>query len=127
MILFTMRSPQQKYVGRKIAKEKARREGKVRNEKRSVRELADVFKALGNHYRVRILIAIFENPFITLDQINERVGGEFANISVHTKKLESVGFVKKRYVKRYVQHYLSEDGKYFTKFLIQNLSLSRKK
>ncbi len=122
-----MRSPQQKRIARKIAREKTIKEGKVRNEKKGIQELANILKTLGNRYRIKILVAIFENPFITLDQVNEIVGGEFANISAHTKKLESAGLVKKRYMKRYVQHYLSEDGKYFTRFIIRNLLLDGKK
>ena len=77
----------------------------------------DIFRALGNRYRLKIFLAVSKNPGITLDQINQIVGGEFRNISAHTKKLMHTGLIEKGYKGTYVQHQLTPLGKKVAKIV----------
>ena len=74
-------------------------------------EILDAFKMLGNEYRMNVLLALKRYPNITLEQINDHVGGDFKNIHVHVKKLSIAGLVNKKYKGNHVQHTLSEYGK----------------
>ena len=70
----------------------------------------DIFRALGNGYRLKIFLTVSKNPGITLDQINQIVGGAFRNISAHTKKLMHTGLIEKGHRGTYVQHHLTPLG-----------------
>ncbi len=74
-------------------------------------DIVQAFKIMGNQYRMNILLALEKQSNITLDQINGLVGGEFKNISAHTKKLFEAGLIEKKYIGVAVQHKLSEYGK----------------
>tara|TARA_B100001179_G_C18558264_1_gene389257 strand:+ start:376 stop:696 length:321 start_codon:yes stop_codon:yes gene_type:complete len=74
-------------------------------------ETIHAFKMMGNEYRMNMLLLLKEHPHLTLDQINEHVGGDFKNISTHMKKLSTAGLVDKKYLGNYVQHTLTEYGK----------------
>jgi DNA-binding transcriptional ArsR family regulator len=73
--------------------------------------IISAFKAMGNAYRMEMLLVLDKNPNITLDQLTELVGGDFKNNSFHTRKLARAGLVKKTYKGASVQHRLSEYGK----------------
>ncbi len=86
-------------------------------ERVSLEDWVTVFRALGNGYRLRILLAVFQDPGITLDQINQAVGGDFRNISAHTKKLVHADLIQKRYQGKHVTHTISPRGKTILSFL----------
>ena len=74
-------------------------------------EIINAFKVMGNNYRMNMILILKNKPGITLDQINELVGGEFKNISTHMKKISHAGLVNKNYKGKHVQHTLTEYGK----------------
>jgi len=74
-------------------------------------DIIEAFKALGNKYRLAIILELKRRPDITLEQINQHVGGEFKNISFHTRKLFIAGLVSKKYKGMFIEHKLTEYGK----------------
>ncbi len=74
-------------------------------------DLIEVFKVLGNTYRTSILFVIEKYPKITLDQINQLVGGDIKNISAHVKRMSVVQLIHKKYLNNFVQHTLTDKGK----------------
>ena len=74
-------------------------------------ETTNAFKMMGNDYRMNILLVLRDHPGLTLDQINQQVGGDIKNIHSHTKKLFNAGLIHKRYQGNAVQHTLSGYGK----------------
>jgi DNA-binding MarR family transcriptional regulator len=87
--------------------------------KKELIEIQQMFKMMGNDYRMRIMILLGQQDNLSLDQINEFVGGDFPNISSHTKKLESAGLLSKKYKNRFVLHSLTQNGKRALKALDQ--------
>ena len=106
-----MKSPQQKEL-----------EKRIQNPKRDVLEIENIFKGLANHYRIKILVFVYRDPGITLDQITELVKGQFKTISSHVKRLVLSGLVSKKYKGKFVQHYPTQLGKDLVKVIkdIQN-------
>lgn len=94
------------YSGMKFKKDK-----KLHIRRLEKREIIEAFKMLGNEYRMNMILTLNKESGLTLDQINERVGGDFKNISMHMKKLSSAGLVHKYYEGTYVHHILTEYGK----------------
>ena len=97
-----------------LQKEKA-----FRDPTKELIEIQQMFKMMGNDYRMRILILLGQQQGLTLDQINQNVGGDFANISSHTKKLEQAGLISKKYKNKFVFHSLTLNGKRSLKALNQ--------
>ncbi len=95
------------------------KEKAFRDPTKELLEIVQMFKMMGNDYRMRILILLGQKDKLTLDQINENVGGDFANISSHTKKLAQVGLIQKKYKGKFVQHSLTLNGKRALKALDQ--------
>lgn len=73
-------------------------------------EIVHAFKSMGNQYRMNMLLTLGIKKDLTLDQINQTVGGEFKNISAHMKKLTAAGLVDKKYEGNYVKHSLTQYG-----------------
>ncbi len=115
-----MKSIQQKNIEYKKKIKRDEKEAKTRKVFKNLKEIESIFKALSSHYRIKILVSIYKNKNITLDQINEIVGGDFKNISAHTKKLENFGLVNKKYFSTQVQHQLTADGVHFVKIILDN-------
>ncbi len=95
-----MKSPQQKAIERKFT-----------HPKRDILEIENIFKGLANHYRIKILVCVYNDPGITLDQITELTQGQFKTISAHVKRLVLSGLVLKKYKGKFVQHYPTQLGK----------------
>jgi len=81
------------------------------------KQLERYFKGSANHWRIAILLLLEKNPGITVDEIAERVGGNFKTISQHTLILLRAGLLNKKYKGRNVVHFLSPYGKKFAKFI----------
>ena len=102
-----MKSPQQKILERK----------RQEVESKSFPEIQTILKGGANYFRAHIMYTLLDQPGLTLDQLNEIVGGEFKNISFHTRKLHGFGLLYKKSVDPYVQHYLSNEGKLLAQFI----------
>jgi len=81
------------------------------------KQLERYFKGVANHWRIAILLLLEKNPGITVDEITERVEGNFKTISQHTLILLRAGLLSKKYKGRNVIHFLSPYGKRFVKFI----------
>jgi DNA-binding HxlR family transcriptional regulator len=97
-------------------------ENKIINPKRDILEVENIFKGLSNHYRIKILISVCNDPGITLDQITELTQGQFKTISAHVKRLVLSHLVSKKYKGKFVQHFPTRLGKDLFKVIknIQN-------
>jgi DNA-binding MarR family transcriptional regulator len=77
----------------------------------SFSELQNIFKLMGNHFRLSFLVVLGKHKKLTLDQINGLIGGSFANISAHSRKLHQAGLIKKEHRNNFVLHSLTLNGK----------------
>lgn len=75
-------------------------------------------KGIANHRRIDILLLIFQNRGITLDEIAKALSCNFKTISGHTLKLVNAGLVDKNYNGRSILHSISPYGKIFVKFIL---------
>ncbi|MFA4817250.1 MAG: winged helix-turn-helix domain-containing protein [Parcubacteria group bacterium] len=90
---------------------------KLEKNQKTPRQMERHLKGVANHWRISILFLISENEGISLDEINEKLGGNVKTISEHTKKLVQAGLVNKARSGRGVSHSLSPYGKRFLKFI----------
>lgn len=74
-------------------------------------------KGAANHWRIAILLVLDTHPELSVDQIAEKLGGTFKNISQHTGRLVYAGLLNKRSVGSSVVHILSPYGKKFVRIL----------
>ncbi len=81
------------------------------------KQLERYFKGAANHWRISILFVVKENDGLCVDDIANKVGGNFKTISQHTKSLVQAGLLNKKYKGRQVQHSLSPYGKSFLDFM----------
>ena len=81
------------------------------------KQLERHFKGVANHWRIEILLLVNEVDGITLDEITDRLQGNFKTISEHTKKLAQAGLLDKKYQGRAVAHSLSPYGQRFVEFI----------
>ena len=87
--------------------------GKLSN----LKDLEKYFKGVANHWRIDILIVISKNPGINLDQISQKLDCNIKTLSEHSRRLSHSGLVFKKYKDRFVEHYLSKEGKHFIDFI----------
>ncbi len=113
IVFIYMKSPQQKELERK----------KNEVHPKSFPEIQTLLKGGANHFRAHILFILLKNPGINLDQLNEQVGGDFKNISFHTRKLHDMGLIYKKNKGPFVQHFLSNEGILLARF-IESLTLA---
>jgi DNA-binding transcriptional ArsR family regulator len=84
---------------------------------KSARQLQRHFKGAANHWRIRILFVVADEDGITVEQITQRLVGEYKNISQHTHRLVQAGLLDKSYQGRQVTHKLSPYGERFVRFI----------
>ncbi len=107
-----------------LQKQKERLYKKEKNHEMDFLTTLEIFRAMSNSYRIKILIAVYQNPSISVDQINQIVGGDFKNISAHTKKLYQANLLYKDYKQNnFVLHRLSPNGKKMIKFLKEHSTI----
>jgi len=75
------------------------------------------FKGIANHYRIEIMLLIFKEKGLTVDQITRSLQANFKTISQHTRYLVQAGLLQKKYQGNWVAHTLSPYGKMFAKFI----------
>ena len=80
-------------------------------------QLERYVKGVANHHRISILFHIAKNEGITLDQITQKLNGNFKTMSEHRKKLTLAGLIDKKYIGNTVTHSLTPYGKKFHNFL----------
>jgi len=85
---------------------------------KKIRTLERVFKGAANHWRIKILLLISQNPGVTLDGIVSELKGVYKTISEHTRRLKIAGLINKSYKGRSVAHELSPFGKKMVKILL---------
>ncbi|MFH0712589.1 MAG: helix-turn-helix transcriptional regulator [Candidatus Jorgensenbacteria bacterium] len=81
------------------------------------KQLERYFKGAANHWRISILFVVEKNPGIAVEGITEELGGDFKNISQHTRRLVQAGLLNKKYLGRQVTHTLSPYGESFLRFM----------
>ena len=75
-----------------------------------VRRLERVFKGVSNHWRIKILLIILDNPKITLEGIVKKIKGNYQTTAEHVQRLKIAGLICKKYQGRSVVHNLSPYG-----------------
>ena len=75
------------------------------------------FKGIANHKRIEILLLVKDSEGITLEEIADRLKGNFKTISEHTRRLVQAGLLNKKYRGRQVAHSLSPYGQKLTAFI----------
>ncbi len=83
------------------------------------KQLERHFKGVANHRRIAILMLVFKNEGITLEQIAESLDCNLKTISEHTRRLAHAGLLNKSYKGRKVEHSVSPYGKIFCLFINQ--------
>ena len=81
------------------------------------KQLERHFKGVANHRRIAILMLVFKNSGITLEQISESLNCNMKTISEHTRRLVQAGLMNKSYKGRNVEHSVSPYGKNFCLFI----------
>ena len=81
------------------------------------KQLERYFKGAANHWRIAILAVVADDDGITLEEIADKLGGNFKTISQHTRSLVHAGLLNKKYRGREVMHSLSPYGNSFLKFM----------
>jgi DNA-binding MarR family transcriptional regulator len=81
------------------------------------KQLERYFKGAANHWRIAILLIVKNQGGITVEGITRELGGDFKNISQHTRRLVLAGLLSKKYKGRQVTHFLSPYGEAFLEFM----------
>jgi DNA-binding MarR family transcriptional regulator len=81
------------------------------------KQLERHFKGIANHRRIDILLLVKDFDGITLEDIAEKLQGNFKTISEHTRRLVQAGLLNKRYKGRTVAHSLSPYGQKLVRFI----------
>src|SRR3989344_3867244 len=89
------------------------------NKLKTAKQLERHFKGVANHRRIAILMLVFKNSGITLEQIAESLNCNIKTISEHTRRLVQAGLLNKSYKGRKVEHFVSPYGKSFYLFIHQ--------
>lgn len=84
---------------------------------KTARQLERYFKGVANHRRIAILLLVWKNPGISLDEISESLKCNFKTISEHTRRLVQAGLLNKNYKGNVVEHRISPYGKMFCDFI----------
>ena len=77
---------------------------------RQIKRFERVFKGIANHWRIKILLSIADNPSITLEEIVEKLKSNYQTTSEHVRRLSVAGLIIKKYRGRWVEHNLSPYG-----------------
>ncbi|MES2202885.1 MAG: winged helix-turn-helix domain-containing protein [Patescibacteria group bacterium] len=71
------------------------------------RKLERIVKGFANHRRIEILDVLKKEPELAVDEIAERLGSSYFNISDHLRKMAIAGLVLKRSDGLNVRHKLT--------------------
>jgi len=84
---------------------------------KTAKQLERYFKGAANHWRIDILRFVGRNEGAIVEEIAEKLGGNFKTISQHTRQLVQAGLLNKSYRGRKVAHALSPYGRKFIHFM----------
>ncbi len=84
---------------------------------KEARKLEQYFKGAANHWRLKIIICIAKNEGISVEELSDKLKGNFKTISQHTQTLHKAGLLDKKYRGRNVENRLSPYGKKFYSFI----------
>ncbi|MDP3696876.1 MAG: winged helix-turn-helix domain-containing protein [Candidatus Taylorbacteria bacterium] len=84
---------------------------------KTAKQLERYFKGAANHWRISILFSVLENEGFSVNDLADKLSGNFKTISQHTKSLVQAGLLNKKYKGRQVVHFLSPYGRAFLKFM----------
>jgi DNA-binding MarR family transcriptional regulator len=84
---------------------------------KTTKQLERYFKGVANYHRLDILLLVFQESGISLEEIADRLNANFKTISEHTKKLVQAGLLNKKHSGRSVGHFLSPYGERFVKYI----------
>jgi DNA-binding transcriptional ArsR family regulator len=76
-----------------------------------------IVKSFANKTRIEILKMIKQYPRLSVEDITEKISGEYKNIASHIAKLHTAELVKKRYTAHKVLHTITPRGAEVLKFL----------
>jgi len=85
--------------------------------KNPTRKLERMVRGFSNHWRIRILRLLAEQPELSVEEIAKKLGGNFKTIAAHIQKLAATGMVLKRSDDQRVRHALTPRAKSVLKFL----------
>jgi len=85
---------------------------------KTAKQMERHLKGVSNHYRIKILLLIAEQPGTTLDGIVDKIKANEKTIGEHTRRLQVAGLIDKNYRGKFREHFLSPYGKKLAKFLI---------
>ena len=83
---------------------------------KTAKQLERYFKGAANHNRLKILSLLSKTDGLSLEDIADKLNGNFKTISEHTRRLVQAGLLNKRQAGRCVEHFLSPYGKLFADF-----------
>jgi DNA-binding transcriptional ArsR family regulator len=78
-------------------------------EKNELDDVIDIFKALSDHSRVRILSTLTHNESLCVSYIAELLGMPISRVSHHLSTLKMLGFVKSRQDGKQVFYSIDDD------------------
>lgn len=73
-----------------------------------MKELTNIFKALANERRLRILKLLLAERELTVSEISERINLSYKSTSKHLIQLERAGFLKNRMVSLNVYYSIAD-------------------
>ena len=83
---------------------------------KTAKQMERHLKGAANHYRIEILLLIFERDDITLEDIVETFDANEKTIGEHTGRLYQAGLSNKKYRGKFAEHTLSPYSKTFVRF-----------
>lgn len=81
------------------------------------RTIEKTLKGVANHTRIDIVKTLESSPYLTLEEISQRLSVNYKTASAHVKTLTSTGLIRKQNHKTSVRHSLTQQGKSILKFL----------
>lgn len=84
---------------------------------KSSRQLERHFKGISNYRRIDMLMLVYENPGLTLDQICENLDCNYQTLAEHASRLTRAGLVYKNNKGSNVEHSVTPYGKKICRFI----------
>lgn len=81
------------------------------------KKLEKTVKGFANHRRIEILETLLDYPYLSLEEISQKLIINYKTASEHLRRLEIAGLIRKQSHKNSVRHSLSQQGKTILKFL----------
>ena len=89
---------------------------------KNFKNLEKIMKGAANHWRLKILFLLDEEPGLSLFDIADKLNGNFKTISEHTRKLVQSDLIQKKYQFKTVLHSVSPLGRRILHF-VENLEV----